>query len=503
MAGLRMAQRLVVIGGDAAGMSAASQARRRLGPEQLEIVAFERGSFTSYAACGIPYGIGGLVRSRDQLIARTPDAFRRDFAIDVRIRTEVTEIDLDRRRVRVCERDGGRSYEVGFDRLVVATGSVPVRPPLPGVDAAGVYGVQVLDDGVALRAAIEAGARRAVVVGGGYIGIELAEALTVRGLAVTLVEMAPEPMSTLDPDMGRMVREAMNGLGITIHSGERVEGFEVGRDGAVSAVVTDRRTLPTDLVVLGLGVRPNVALATAAGIRCGDTGAIRTDLQMRTATPGVWAAGDCVQTYHLVSRAPVYVPLGTHANKQGRVAGINLGGGYATFPGVVGAAVSKVCDLEIARTGLKEVECDRAGFEFVTATVDSTTRAGYFPGATKISVKLLAEKRSGRLLGTDRRPGGGGQADRRHRHRAVERDDGGRDGQPRPVLRPAVRPHVGPGAHRRAQGLGRRRGRHLPPPLTPFGPRSARLSPYPDHRADSGARTLARGRCAADAHRNP
>jgi NADPH-dependent 2,4-dienoyl-CoA reductase/sulfur reductase-like enzyme len=392
-------ERLVVIGGDAAGMSAASQARRRRGAEDLEIVAFERGSTTSYSACGIPYWIGDVVESRDALITRTPQTFRNTFAIDVRIRTEVEEIDLDRREVRARDLENGATYAVGFDSLLVATGSVPVRPPLPGIDAIGVYGVQVLDDGDALRAAVEAGARGAVVVGGGYIGIELAEALTIRGVEVTLVEMAPEPMSTMDPDMGAMVRGVMNGLGIRIHSGERVAGIETGPDNRVSAVVTDRRTIPTDLVVLGLGVRPNVALAQAAGITCGPTGAISTDLRMRTHVEGVWAAGDCVQTYHLVSRMPVHIPLGTHANKQGRVAGINLGGGYATFPGVVGTAVSKVCSLEIARTGLKEVECERAGFAYVTATVKSTTRAGYFPGATTITTKMIAEKRSGRLLG--------------------------------------------------------------------------------------------------------
>lgn len=297
-----MRERMVVIGGDAAGMSAASQARRRRGPAELDIVAFERGSTTSYSACGIPYWIGDVVESRDALITRTPQTFRKKFAIDVRIRTEVEEIDLDRREVRARDLTDGSTYAVGFDSLLVATGSVPVRPPLAGIDAFGVYGVQVLDDGDALRAAVEAGARTAVVVGGGYIGIELAEALILRGLAVTLVEMAPEPMSTLDPDMGAMVRTVMNGLGITIHSGERVEGVEAGPDNRVTGVVTDRRTIPTDLVVLGLGVRPNVALAQAAGIPIGSTGAIVTDLRMRTGVEGsgqpatvcrptIWSAG--------------------------------------------------------------------------------------------------------------------------------------------------------------------------------------------------------------------
>ncbi len=406
------AQRLVVVGGDAAGMSAAGQARRRRGPDDLEIVAFERGGFTSYSACGIPYWIGDAVDDRDALIARTPEQFRSRQAIDVRMRTEVEEVDLDARVVRARDLESGRTYAEPFDVLMLATGSRPFRPPIPGLDARGVHGVQTLDDGQALRAAVEAGARRAVVVGGGYVGVELAEAMVVRGLDVTLVEMSPQPMTTLDPDLGEQVADAMRGEGITVLTGERVQAVETDASGAVRAVVTDTCTLETDLVVLGLGARPNTALAEGAGIPLGVTGGILTDLRMRAHAEGVWAAGDCVQTFHRVSRAPTYVPLGTHANKQGRVAGINIGGGYTTFPGIVGTAVSKVCDLEIARTGLREVDCRDAGFEYVTATVDSTTKAGYFPGAAPIRVKLIAEKRSGRLLGGQLVGAGEGSAKR-------------------------------------------------------------------------------------------
>jgi NADPH-dependent 2,4-dienoyl-CoA reductase/sulfur reductase-like enzyme len=394
-----MVERLVVVGGDAAGMSAASQARRRRGADDLAIVAFERGGYTSYSACGIPYWIGDVVDGPDALVARDPQTFRDRYAVDVRLHTEVVDIDLDRREVTAREVDSGRTYREGFDELVVATGAVPVRPPIPGIDARGIYGVQVLDDGVAVRKAIDDGARRVVVVGGGYIGIEMAEAMVMHGLDVTVVTMAEQPMTTLDPDMGRMVHEAMCDMGIGVFTGEAVTGFETGADGAVEAVVTDQRTLPADMVVLGIGVRPNSELAAAAGIPVGTTGGIRTDLRMRARTDGVWAGGDCVETYDMVSRRPVHVPLGTHANKQGRVIGINIGGGYATFPGVVGTAVSKVCSLEIARTGLREDECAAAGFRYVTATVESTTRAGYYPGAQPITVKLIAEKRSGRLLG--------------------------------------------------------------------------------------------------------
>ncbi|MGH8868875.1 MAG: FAD-dependent oxidoreductase [Actinomycetes bacterium] len=394
-----MTERLVVVGGDAAGMSAASQARRGRSPDDLEIVAFERGRYTSYSACGIPYWLAGDVDGPDALVVRDPDTHRRKYAIDVQLGTEVEGIDLDARRVHTRDRATGMTSTTGFDHLVVATGAVPVTPPLPGVDAAGIYGVQTLEDGAALAAALTPDVRRAVVVGGGYIGLEMAEALSRRGLEVTVVERADEPMSTLDPDMGHLVHEAMGGMGIEVRTGEPVEAFDA-RDGRVASVVTSGATIPTDLVVLGLGVRPNTAVAHEAGLPVGDSGGLCTDLRMRvTGVDGVWAAGDCVESLDLVSGRRIHVPLGTHANKQGRVAGINLGGGYATFPGLVRTAMTKVCHLEIGRTGLLERDAEVAGFAYVTATVEATTKAGYFPGTAPMTIKMLAEQRTGRLLG--------------------------------------------------------------------------------------------------------
>ncbi|WP_328370715.1 FAD-dependent oxidoreductase [Micromonospora zamorensis] len=396
-----MAQRLIVIGGDAAGMSAASQARRRRDRGDLEIVVFERGHFTSYSACGIPYWISGLVPGPDALIARDPQTFRTEYAMDVRMRHEVTTIDLERREVIAQDLEGGGEVRERFDDLMYATGAVPVKPPWAVTDAGGVFGMQTLDDGAALREWLDAEPkpRRAVVVGGGYIGVEIAEALIQRGLSVTLVEAGDQPMATVDTDMGELVAEAMRGLGITIRTGLPVTGLEQ-RDGRVSAVVTAEGPMPTDVVVLGLGVRPNAALAEAAGLPIGPTGGVRVDRRMRVpGLPGIWAAGDCVETLHRVSGMPVHVPLGTHANKQGRVAGINIGGGYATFAGVIGTAVTKVCDLEVGRTGLREGEARTAGFDFVSVIAESTNRAGYYPGSRPMTVKLLAERPSGRLLG--------------------------------------------------------------------------------------------------------
>lgn len=393
-------ERLVVIGGDAAGMSAASQARKRRDVDDLEILAFERGRATSYSACGIPYWIGGAVGSEAELISRTPEQHRAN-GIDVRLRTEVVGIDLAARRVHARDLETGRSYDEAYDQLVYATGSVPMRPRATGFDAPGVYGVQTLDDGDDLITALDSGrVERVVVVGGGYIGLEIAEACQVRGLDVTVVDLSPTPVGTFDPDIGTFIGDAVAAMGIRLVMGQPAERVETGADGRACAVVLpDGTRLPADLVVLGLGVRPNVALAEAAGIPLGAAGGITVDNRMRTRVPGVWAAGDCVESRHRLSGQRMVVALGTHANKQGRVVGINIGGGYATFPGVIGTAVTKVCDLEVARTGLSEQEATAAGYCFVTAHVDSTTRAGYFPGAKPIRVKLTAEKGTGRLLG--------------------------------------------------------------------------------------------------------
>ena len=390
-------ERLVVIGGDAGGMTAASQARRWKSADELEIVAFERGNYTSYSACGIPYFLGGVVEDFDSLIVRSPQEFAERSQIDARIHHEVMAIDLDKRTVEVRGPDGATSTEP-FDHLVIATGGVSQRFDWPGSDAQGIFGVQVLDDAVAIDKALAEGPRRAVVVGGGYIGLEMAEAFVNRGLDVTLVEGAEQPMGTLDPDMGVLVADVLTDLGVKVRCGEPVEGFET-TDGRVTAVIAKDGTYPADIVVLGLGTRPNVELAEAAGVPIGLSGAIKVDRRMQTEVEGVWSAGDCAEKFHLVSRQPVSIPLGTHANKEGRVAGINIGGKYATFPGVLGTAVSKVCGIEVARTGLKETEAADAGFKTVSTVVDSTTRAGYFPGAAPIKTKMIVEHRSGRLLG--------------------------------------------------------------------------------------------------------
>ncbi|OKI01168.1 flavoprotein oxidoreductase [Streptomyces sp. CB02923] len=396
-----MAERLVVIGGDATGMSAASQARRLKKPTELEIVAFERGHFASYSACGIPYWVGGTVDGPDDLIARTPEQHR-ERDIGLRMRTEVTELDLDRGRVRTRDLDGGGTESwTGYDKLVIATGARPLRPPLPGIDAPGVHGVQTLDDGQALLDTLRAAeGTKAVVVGAGYIGVEMAEALVARGYDVTVLDRGKQPMSTLDPDMGELVHEAMCGMGIETVRGAAVTGVRTDGSGRACAVTTEDGEFPADVVVLGLGVRPETTLAEQAGLPLGDTGGLLTDLSMRVrGQDAVWAGGDCVEVLDLVLGRTRHIALGTHANKHGQIIGSNVAGDYATFPGVVGTAVSKVCDLEIARTGLLEEQAKSVGLQYVTVTIESTSRAGYYPGARAMRVKMMAERRTGRLLG--------------------------------------------------------------------------------------------------------
>lgn len=312
---------------------------------------------------------------------------------------EVEKIDASGRKVFVRDLKTGRSVWEPYDQLLIATGAVPFCPDLPGADAVDICGVSTLESGLEIRRRLDKGGiKKAVIVGGGYIGLEMAEALLLNGLEVSLISRPPQVMGTLDEDLGALVSQALRDSGVTLYLNEALTAFETTA-GKVTGIVTDKRSLPADIVILGLGVRPNTALAAAAGIPLGEKGAIRVNERMETGIAGIWAAGDCAESFHLVSRKPFYVALGTVANRHGRVAGINLGGGYATFPGVVGTAVTKICQVEVARTGLQEKELEKLGVEWVSAVIKSRTKAGYYPGAGEITVKVLAERGSGRLLG--------------------------------------------------------------------------------------------------------
>ncbi len=366
--------------------------------DELEIVAFERGSRTSYAACGLPYLIGGLVEAADRLVARTPQEHRAK-GIDVRIRHEVTAIDTVASTVTVRHLDTGRESVTRYDELLIATGASGIAPAWPGIDAEGVLQLRTLEDAAKVERALVAGARRAVVVGAGYIGLEVAEGLLARGLDVTVVERLDAPMgAVLDADMAAAVADAMRTAGIDLRLGTAVTGFKV-IDGRVTAVETAAGPVTADLVVIGLGVRANADLARAAGIGVGETGGIIVDDHLLTGTPHVWAAGDCVESRHRISGRAVVIALGTHANKQGRAVGTNIAGGEASFGGVLGTAITKFQQLEIARTGLTERETAAAGLDAFGVITAASSRAHYYPGAQSMRIKIVAERRTGRLLG--------------------------------------------------------------------------------------------------------
>ena len=309
------------------------------------------------------------------------------------------EIDPKQQRVQVQNLETAKQWWQPYDQLMFATGAAPICPDVPGAEAEGIYSADTLKTATRIKDILDRKQlKRAVVVGGGYIGLEMAEALVLRGLKVSLVEQADEVMNTLDADMGALVSTALEETGVTLYRQESLQGFDVHNE-RVRAVIIDQREIPADIVILGMGVRPNTSLAKQADIPLGEKDAVKVNDRMQTEIENIWSAGDCVESFHLVSRKPFYVALGTVANKQGRVAGIIIGSGNATFPGVVGTAISKICEVGVARTGLQAKEIEQLGLDYVSSKIESKTRAGYYPDAEDITVKVLAEKQSGRLLG--------------------------------------------------------------------------------------------------------
>ena len=390
--------RLVVIGGGAAGMSAASAARR-VAPA-LDAIVCEAGGFAAYGMCGIPYFLGGTVADAESLLAYPPAEFREKRGIDLRLRTRVSRIDPEARRVHLS--GAGGSETVGYDALVVASGADPVRPPVPGLDHPRVFTIRSLDEAIELRRLLDTGTvRRATVVGAGYIGLETAEALVCAGIEVEVIEALPRVLGNVDEPVAELARAELE-----LHAGLRLstrldavrdgDGSD-GSGGSVTAVV-DGAESRTDLVVIATGVRPAAGLLIGAGARHLPDRSVVVDASMRTSLPDVFAAGDCVALPHLVLGRPTWVPLGPAANKTGRVAGTVAAGGAASFPGVVGTAVVKVFDLEVARTGLTLAEAQAAGLAASATDVVSRSRAKYYPGASPVHVRLVHAP-DGRLLG--------------------------------------------------------------------------------------------------------
>lgn len=390
-------KKIIVIGGDAAGMSAASKIRRE--QPDFEIIVFEKSAFTSYSACGIPYFISGKVEVLEELIVRTPEEFIKKYNIKVHILHEVLEVDTDNNKVLVHNFTDKTQFWETYDELLIGTGGKPFCPEVENHTVDGIFGIQTLNSGKKVADYIaEHQPKNAVIIGGGYIGLEMAEALILKGIKITIVNRSTEVMNTLDPDMGKKVHDVLQNLGVTIYNSESLAYFEE-KSGKVISVVTDKKTIKTDLVVLGMGTAPNTSFLQKSKIKLAENGAIKVNRMQRTNIKNVWAAGDCAETKNLVSKKPFYIALGTVANKTGLVAGTNMAGGEIKFPGVVATAVCKICVYEIARTGLLERECKALEFDFVSTVIKSKTRAHYYPQAKDIWVKLIAEKSTGKLLG--------------------------------------------------------------------------------------------------------
>lgn len=386
--------RILVIGGVAAGGSAATKARRT--NEDAEIVLFERGSYVSFANCGLPYYIGGVIEDRDELLLVTPELFKSRFNIDVRINTEVTDIDPVGKTITV-KNARGESREP-YDKLIIATGGRPLELPIKGREKDGVYNVFTVPDADRIVSRLELGMKTAVVVGGGFIGLESAENLRARGLSVTVVEKAPQIMSNMDEEFSHILIRELDGMGISVITGTGVTEI-TGGDKADGVVLDDGRTLPADLVILAAGVRGSTELAEKAGCRLGETRGVWVDANMCTSVPDIYAAGDIVESVHLVSGKKVRIPLAGSANKQGRVAGANAAGGNLQFKGVLGTAILKVGGLTAARTGLNDREARQLGRDYECLYVPGFSNATYYPDAAPMLLKLTVEKQTGLLLG--------------------------------------------------------------------------------------------------------
>ena len=389
-----MPRRIVVIGAHAAGVDAASAARKTDRTAEITLITDEK--YAGYSRCGLPFVIGGHIPSFSNLIVFPPSYFQM-MKLNLKTETKVTKIDTGKKTVVTLDKNGN-AEELPYDSLIIATGASAFTPPIKGREKQGILPLRTIEDGQRIDQAIREGAKRAVVMGAGLIGLETAVALQERGLQVTVVEMLPQVLpAMLDADMAKIVQEMLEQKGIRILTNKPVEEF-LGAE-KVTGIVAGGEQINADLFVSAFGVRANTQLAVDAGIALGETRLIKTNTRMETNVKDVYAVGDCAESIHIVTQRPTVQQLGTVAVRQGKVAGINAAGGYATFPGVVGSAVTELYNMQIGATGLTETAAKRAGIEVITGTISSKTKADYYPGALPIRAKLVVEKESQRIIG--------------------------------------------------------------------------------------------------------
>jgi len=388
-----MARRIIIVGAHAAGCDAAAAAR--LTDREAEIVMFTNERYAGYSRCGLPFVLGGHIKSFQDLVVFPPSYFKMN-KIDLRLEANVTNIDVKSKTVEVQYKDG-RVENLQYDSLIIATGARPAVPPIKGREKQGVFVLRTIDDGERIEQAIKE-SKSAVVIGAGLIGLELGVAFVERGLKTTVVELLPQILpAMLDKDVADFVQRDLERKGLRIITGRSVE--EILGDDKVTGVAVSGEQIQADMVVIATGVRGNVELAQKAGLELGETKLIKVNMRMETSVKDVYACGDCVESINIITKRPVVCQLGTTAVRQARVAGTNAAGGYAIFPGVLGAAVTRLFDLEIGAVGLTEAFAQRAGIETVSMTLSGKTRAGYYPGALPIRVKLVVEKETEKIVG--------------------------------------------------------------------------------------------------------
>jgi len=391
-----MKKRLLVIGGVAAGPKAAAKARR-CDPE-MEIVVYQEEAEISYAGCGLPYYISGVVKERSELLSRTAGQFAMD-GIRIQKHRRIEEIDIAKRTLSGRNLESGEIFTDRFDRLVLATGAQPIRPKIEGLDLKNVFYLRSIFDADSIVEHIRSeDIRNVVIAGGGYIGLEMAESLLHLGKKVTIVELAPQILTLFDEDFAGILRQYLEKKGVKIFTSEPIKALK-GKDGRVTQVQTASHEIEADAVLMSLGIRPQIELAKQAGLKIGETGAIWVNERMETSVEGVYAAGDCAETTHLITGNRTWIPLGSTANKQGRVVGANVCGGNAIFPGVMGTTIFKAFDFNVAKTGLSMREAEKEGFHPVQAIVRGYGQAHYYPGERESVLKVIADKETGRILG--------------------------------------------------------------------------------------------------------
>ena len=389
--------KVVIIGGVAGGATAAARIRRL--DEQAEIVVLERSGFVSYANCGLPYYIGGVIQDREELTLQTPESFWDRFRIDVRVGHEVTAIDPAAKTVTGKNLATGETFAESYDKLLLSPGAKPLKPPLPGLDSPRLFTLRTVEDTLAIRAFVEEHKpRRAVMAGGGFISLEVAENLAKLGVEVTVVQRLPHLMPPLDYDMASFLHNHMRAKGVRVLLDTAVSGFSQ-QGQTITTLVEGGNPIPADLAILAIGVAPESTLAKEAGLALGQRGGIAVNDRMETSHPDIYAVGDAVEITHLVTGEKTRIALAGPANKQGRVAADNICGGDSRYPGAQGSSVLKLFDLTVAATGLNEGTAQAAGLDYETVILSPLSHAGYYPGGTVMTMKVLYEKGSLRLLG--------------------------------------------------------------------------------------------------------